>query len=358
MEAATPRPERKPATVYDVAREAGVSIATVSSTFRRPDIVREATRRRVVDAANQLGYVPSANARGLAKGRTSVLGLLSYDYFIDDPATDSAMSDANHGLRDFPLYVDEVQRGMELECWQRGYALMIGGGPGGTSLTPATDIAGRVDGLAVFPQTLPRDELVRVARNTPVVALSEPPRDDALSHVAVDNRGGSRSVTEHLIKVHGARRLLFVGGLNPAEASARFEGFRDALEAAHLPVPGQPLVPADYLDDGPRPTFDLPDIGELPDAFVCSTDEAALVLMERLAEQGVRVPQDVAVTGFDGIAAGRVSIPALTTVRQPMIEIGRSAVRILIDMIEARDFKPATVELPVSLVVRSSCGCR
>lgn len=343
----------KPPTVYDVAKRAGVSIATVSSTFRRPETVREATRQIVIAAVNELGYVPSASARGLADGRTAVIGLLSYDYFLD--ATAAAPDPEADMLRDFPLYADEVQRGMELECWQRGYALMIGG-PSRGYLTPATDIAGRVDGLAVFPQTLPEDELARIARRIPVIALSEPPHQDLLSHITVENRAGMRSITEHLIQEHGARRLVFVGGLNPAEATARFDGFRDALEAAGLHPPDAPLVPTDFLEGGPRPTFDLPNFTELPDGFVCATDEAALVLMERLRERGIRVPHDVAVTGFDGIAAGRVVEPPLTTVRQPMLEIGRSAVRILVEMIESQA-APTALELPVTLAVRQSCGC-
>lgn len=361
----------KAPTVYDVAKLAGVSIATVSFTFRRPDKVRESTRATVLAAAQELGYVPSASARGLAAGRSGALGLFSYDYFVRGAAAESeaveaadagsvtfVREDNDEGCRDFPLYVDEVQRGMELACWQRGYALMIGGPSHAKDVeAPITDIAGRVDGLAVFPQTLRAEALERIASRIPVVAVSEPPGGDELSHVTVDNRGGMRAVTEHLIRGHGQRDLLFIGGLNPAEGRARFDGFRDALRAAGLRVPRKPLVPESRLNAYGRPTFDLPAELEMPGAFVCATDEVALTVLDRLRERDVVVPRDVAVTGFDGIAAGRIVRPALTTVRQPMLEIGKAVVHILIDQIESGAESPVVRELPVQVVLRESCGC-
>jgi LacI family transcriptional regulator len=356
--------------VYDVAKLAGVSTATVSFTFRRPDKVRQTTREAVRAAARQLGYVPSASARGLAAGRNGALGLFSYDYYVrglaGGPAAESkgdggvtvVREGYDEGCRDFPLYVDEVQRGMELACWQRGYALMIGGPSHAEDVeAPVTDIAGRVDGLAVLPHTLPREAMERIAYRIPVVAVSEPPGDDRLSHVIVDNRGGMRAVTDHLIREHDRRDLLFIGGLNPAEGQARFDGFRAALRAAGLRVPRRPLVPETRLNERGRPTFDLPEDLPMPDAFVCATDDVACTVMDRLAERGVRVPQDVAVTGFDGIAAGRIIRPALTTVRQPMLEIGQAVVDILADWIADPGRRPTVRELPVTVVLRESCGC-
>jgi LacI family transcriptional regulator len=358
--------------VYDVAKLAGVSTATVSFTFRRPDKVREETRAAVQAAAQRLGYVPSASARGLAAGRNGALGLFSYDYYVrglasaSTPVVEAPGSDAvsvvregyDEGCRDFPLYVDEVQRGMELACWQRGYALMIGGPSHADDVVaPVTDIAGRVDGLAVFPQTMPREAMERIASRIPVVAVSEPPGDDRLGHVTVDNRGGLRAITTHLIREHGRRDLLFIGSLNPAEGQARFDGFRDALRAAKLRVPRRPLVPRIRLNERGRPTFDLPEDLPLPDAFVCATDDVALTVLDRLAERGVQVPGDVAVTGFDGIVAGRIVRPALTTARQPMLEIGQAVVDILVDWIAEPSRPPSVRELPVTLVLRESCGC-
>jgi LacI family transcriptional regulator len=355
----------KAATVYDVARHAGVSIATVSMTFRRPDRVKGSTRELVLAAARALHYVPSASARGLADGRTGVLGLFSFDYLLPgeaagiqpgDPVT-VLTEDPNEWCREFPLYVDEIQRGMELACRQHGYALMIGGPSRAGGTDTITDIAGHVDGLAVFPQTLPTEALERIAGRIPVVAVSEPPQDDRLSHVTVDNRGGTRAVTDHLIHDHGLGDLLFVGGLNPAEGRDRFAGFRDAVRAAGLRVPRKPLVPRTLLTPTGRAAVVLPGNLPMPQAFVCATDDVALDIMDILATRGVRVPADVAVTGFDGIVAGRVARPGLTTVRQPMAEMGRLVVDLLRKHIADPARPPEFCELPVQVILRESCGC-
>ncbi|MGQ4363547.1 LacI family DNA-binding transcriptional regulator [Streptomyces sp. SAS_272] len=365
----------KAATVYDVAERAGVSIATVSMTFRRPHKVKEETRKIVEAAAEALNYVPSASARGLAHGRTRALGLYSFDYFrqevIEKPAEAASVSPAQGGevavVRDedeehlrFPLYVDEVQRGVELECWQRGYALLIGGGSRADSPTVVTDIVGRVDGLAVFPRTVPDDVLERIAQRIPVVALSQGHQLDVLSTVCADNRGGMRAVTEHLIVEHGLRDLQFVGELSMSDAQERFSGFQAALRAAGLRVPRKPLarLAVDQHDTGSIIADVLAGGGDgLPEAFVCVTDEAALNLMAALAAHGVRVPEQVAVTGFDGIVAGRVVRPSLTTVRQPMQAMGRAVVDILVERIAEPAGPPVSRRLPVQVVVRESCGC-
>ena len=363
----------KAATVYDVAKHAGVSIATVSMTFRRPDRVKESTREIVHASARALQYVPSASARGLADGRTGALGLFSYDYLLRAEAALPRL-DAGPGevavvregrdeyCRDFPLYVDEIQRGMELACWEHGYALLIGGPSRSGAFTTVTDIAGHVDGLAVFPQTLPADALERIAGRIPVVAISEPPPTlehghDRLSHITVDNRGGVRTVTEHLIREHGKRDLLFVGGLNPAEAKARYAGFKDAMRAAGLRAP-RTLVPRTRINAAGRAAVELPADMPLPEAFVCATDDVALDILDILAARKVPVPKRVVVTGCDGIAAGRIVRPALTTVRQPMAEMGHAVVDVLRAQLAGPAGAPQFRELPVQVVLRESCGCR
>ncbi|NUW34638.1 LacI family DNA-binding transcriptional regulator [Nonomuraea sp. SMC257] len=359
-------------TVYDVAQRAGVSIATVSFTFRQPEKVKPTTRDSVLAAAHALGYVPSASARGLAKGRTGALGLFSYDYLRAEeptgaPAADMSSTEGGgevevvrdgdeENLRAFPLYVDEVQRGVELECRQRGYALLIGGGSHADSGAIITDVAGRVDGLAVFPHTVPDDVLDRIASRIPVVALSESPHHDNLSHVTIDNAAAMQALTGHLIADHGLTDLLFVGDTRFPENGARFEGFRTALRAAGLPVPRKPLA-QESRSDGRNLVAELLARGRLPQALVCVTDDLALDLMDMLAENGISVPGRVAVTGFDGIVAGRISRPALTTIRQPMERMGRAAVDILIDRLEHRSEPPICIQLPARLVLRESCGC-
>lgn len=368
-------------TVYDVAQRAGVSIATVSFAFRQPHRVRETTRKAVLDAADALGYLPSGSARGLARGKTGVLGIYSFDFYNsvqadgadvaggfanddkDRPASASAgmgYENRNADFRFFPLYVDEVQRGLELECWVNGYTLMVSSGNALTGLN-AADIAGRVDGLAIFSKSVPADVLKLIARRIPVVEIAEPPHSDALSHITVDNAGGMRELTQHLLHDHKLTRLQFAGPGDFSVSSdfrARFQGFQETLRDAGLSVPQEPL----YFGTGSELTAGdlvarLLKTGEMPQAFVCALDEYALQLMDALSEVGIEVPDKVAVTGFDGIVAGRVIRPSLTTVSQPMEQIGRLAARILIDKSTNPEKPPEDRQLPVQLAVRESCGC-
>lgn len=356
--------------MYDVAERAGVSIATVSFAFRRPEKVKASTRDTVLAAARALGYVPSASARGLANGRTRALGLFSFDYLLDAPdhiaepgaaapvAPRTPEKDLNEDFQLFPLYVDEVQRGVELECWRRGYALMIGGRGHASTEAVVADIAGRVDGIAVFPHTVPPDVLSRLAWRIPVVELSQPRHDDQLNHVTVDNAGGMRELTEHLITVHRLTDIRFVGDTTGYDQNARFKGFRAAMRAAGLRVPRRSLSPAgSTVRNTPVIVTGLLDAGALPQALVCVTDQDALAVMDALKAIGVSVPGAVAVTGFDGIAAGRICRPTLTTVRQPMEATGRAVVDILLDRLAEPNRPPISRQLAVSLSVRESCGC-
>ncbi|TDK23687.1 LacI family transcriptional regulator [Arthrobacter crusticola] len=356
-------------TVYDVAELAGVSIATVSFTFRQPHRVRQSTREAVLAAAQALNYLPSGNARGLARGRTGALGIYSFDfYFLDDPASAGgagtraaapAGSDPNADYRVFPLYVDEVQRGVALECWRRGYTLMVGGGNRTTGRTAIADIAGQVDGLAVFPRTVPVEVLSLISRRIPVVELSEPSHDDSLHHVTVDNAAGMHALTTHLITAHGLRDLQFAAPRDPwSDFQLRFRGFQAALAEAGLPVPERPVTEGDGAPQSAEAlAAALLAGGRLPDGIVCAHDEYALPLIDALLRRGVDVPGRVAVTGFDGIVAGRLQRPQLTTVRQPMEQMGRTAAAILIDGFEDRTLPPQSRQLPVEVVLRESCGC-
>lgn len=347
-------------TVYDVAEQAGVSIATVSFAFTQPHRVKESTRNSVLDAARALGYVPSASARGLAKGRTGALGLFSFDYLNLLPEADRGGavtgSEPNDDYRLFPIWVDEVQRGVELECFSRGYALMLGGGNKASTERAVTDIAGRVDGLIVFARTIPAEVTRRISARIPVVQLSDPSGDSTLHHVTIDNASGIQQLMEHLIGFHKFRRLIFVSIPN-AETEARYNAFRTALHAHGLDV----LPPLESRPDAsavtPELIAELRNAGALPDCFVCANDEEAFVVMETLKAAGFQVPDQVAVTGFDGIIAGRLARPSLTTIRQPMELIGRTAVEILADALTDPAAAPAHRQLPVRLAVRESCGC-
>lgn len=387
---------QKVPTVYDVADHAGVSIATVSRVLRRPDAVRPETRARVLSSVRDLGYVPSGSARGLAGRRTGVLGLFlpghdgldetappaptadgagadaaaadaatattadaaTADAAAGDPAATPLIDDRDDRAAPAPsgLYFDEVLRGAEIEAWRHGFALMVAAGRGSSREVMVNDIAGRVDGLAVLSQTVPADLVAHVARRIPVVLVADSRPGDDIDHVGVDNLGGMRALARHVIASHSVRSLVYVSGPadSPDEADRRAgldEGLREGAFAGELRV-----VPGTFgRDRGREVATELLVGGRLPDAVMCANDQTALGVLDVFAAKGIDVPGRVLVTGFDGIEAGRFSRPRLTTVRQPMAELGRAAVRAIVDRLAAPERDPQRVTLPVEVLLRESC---
>ncbi|MEU9849643.1 LacI family DNA-binding transcriptional regulator [Streptomyces sp. NPDC047985] len=345
-------------TVYDVAERSGVSIATVSRVYRTPDSVRAQTRERVLEAARQLGYVPSGNARALASRTTGVLGLCFPDMADPDAEADAeADSDADDAVM---LYSDQIIRGMERAARRHGYALLIAASMEGGRESVAK-VAGRVDGFAVLARTVPTEDLEVISRRVPVVMLAGPREIDHLDHIVVANADGERELARHLIEDHGLRRLAFVGGeAESPDAGARFRGFREACRDAGLPVPDAPDLRAEMMTqaEGARTAEALLDReGERPEAMLFANDQMAVGALRALERRGVRVPEDVAVTGFDGIPLSRIVCPALTTVRQPIRQLGEQAVELLVQRLGDNEREPVSLMLPVSVVHRASCGC-
>ncbi|MEL5960198.1 LacI family DNA-binding transcriptional regulator [Streptomyces sp. CLV115] len=346
-------------TVYDVAERSGVSIATVSRVYRTPDSVRAQTRERVLEAARQLGYVPSGNARGLASRTTGVLGLCFPDYADPDAEADAeADSDADDAVM---LYSDQIIRGMERAARRHGYALLIAASLEGGPESLVAKVAGRVDGFAVLAQTVPTEDLEVISRRLPVVMIAGPREIDHLDHIVVANADGERELTRHLIEDHGLRRLAFVGGeVESPDAEARFLGFRQACREAGLPVPDAPDLRAEMMTqaEGARAAEALLDReGERPQGVLFANDQMAVGALRALERRGVRVPEDIAVTGFDGIPLSRIVRPPLTTVRQPIRQLGEQAVELLVQRLSNSGSEPVSLMLPVSLIRRASCGC-
>lgn len=350
--------------MYDVAERSGVSIATVSRVYRNPDSVRAQTRDRVLEAARSLGYVPSGNARGLASRTTGVLGLCFPDYADPDAETDAeAEADAEADDSAVMLYSDQIIRGMERAARRHGYALLIAASLAGGPESLVAKVAGRVDGFAVLARTVPTEDLEVISRRLPVVMLAGPREIDHLDHIEVANSDGERELARHLIRDHGLRRLAFVGGLRESpDAEARFRGYQEACREAGLPVADEPDLRAEMMTqaEGERTTDALLDraaVHERPQAILFANDQMAIGALHALERRGVRVPEDIAVTGFDGIPMSRIVRPSLTTVRQPMRRLGEEAVELLIQRLADPTRDPVSLMLPVSLTHRASCGC-
>lgn len=357
----------KAATVYDVADRAGVSIATVSRVLRSPEAVRPATRERVLDAVSALGYVPSGSARGLAERRTGVLGLYfpGFDAAEDAPPLDvlsaaarppfTVVSDDQDPPHSSMLFLDEVLRGAELEAWKQGFVLMVGVGRDDPDRSTVRDMAGRVDGLMVLARSVPDDVLARLARRIPVVVLSGPPRGDAYDHVTVSNVEAMGELTRHVLSQVGEGEIAFLAGpADSPDAEQRWEGVSTALAAAERDPAAVRVLRGDFTRaSGRRAGEDLLRDG-VPAALIAANDQMALGAMDVFRTAGVRVPDDVLVTGFDGIEAATLVSPPLTTIRQPMIELGRAAVQVLARRLEQPDAPPLTTRLPLQILLRES----
>lgn len=359
------------ATVYDVAERAGVSIATVSRVLRSPDAVRPATRERVLEAVTQLDYVPSGSARGLAERRTGVLGLYfpGFDAAADAPVLD-VLSAEHAAAPPFTvvdesagaevaaptmLFLDEVLRGAELEAWKQGFVLMIGIGRDALMRETVHDIAGRVDGLMVLARSVPDEVLARLAQRIPVVVLSGPPRGDNYDHVTVNNSEAMAELTRQVLAQAAPGPVAFLAGPEDSpDGAERWEGFAAAADDAGIPSTAITVVRGDFTRDSGRTAGERLLADTTPSVVVAANDQMALGAMDAFRAAGVQVPRDVRVTGFDGIEAAALSSPGLTTVRQPMIDLGRAAVQLLARRLEHPDAAPLTVRLPVQIIVRES----
>ncbi|MEU6846502.1 LacI family DNA-binding transcriptional regulator [Streptomyces sp. NPDC046716] len=352
-------------TVYDVAERSGVSIATVSRVYRNPDSVRAQTRERVLASARELGYVPSGNARGLASRSTGVLGLCFPDYSDPDAESEAETGAGDEADDDAAmLYSDQIIRGMERAARRHGYALLIAASLKGGPESQLAKVAGRVDGFAVLARTVPTEDLDVISRRQPVVMLAGPRESDDLDHldhIETANADGQRELTRHLIEDHGLRRLAYIGAEESPDVAARFRGHAEACRAAGVPVSDVPDLRVAMMTQAEGATatdalLDRP--GPRPEALLFANDQMAVGALHTLERRGVRVPDDIAVTGFDGIALSRLVRPTLTTVRQPMRRMGEEAVELLVRRLTGQQGpEPVSMMLPVSPTRRESCGC-
>ncbi len=327
-------------TLKDVARACGVSQATVSQVLNkgaRP--VHPGTRERVLQAARSLDYRPNAIAQGLAGKRMNTIGLA----FLHN--------DGSFHANPFML---QVLNGVLLVTTRRRQNAMlhtISDWDAGEDLHDLSD--GRCDGiiLLVPPQESPLPGILQ-RRKIPVVVVNAPTASEKTFSIDVDNVGAARELTEHLLQL-GHRRIAFVEpeySLIYSFSYERQQGYRQAMAAAGLSDPALADLP---LEQALRLDLAAPD---RPTALFCTHDDAALSLLEGLQRRGVRVPEDVSIVGFDDIAEASLSRPPLTTVRQPMLQIGERAAEMLMSVIEGASSSSRREILPTELVVRQSTG--
>lgn len=331
-----------PATISDVARRAGVSIATVSRVLNGSTPVATDTAARVAAAIEELAFVPRAAARGLASNRTHTLGLvlpeIGREFFL-------------------PLL-----RGIEAEARAAGYDLLIE-----TTRTPYTarrSLGGlgehNTDGLIIFTDSVENAELARLyQKGFPTVLLHQTPPEGAnIPVITIENKSGAEKVVDHLIEAHGCRRIAFLRGPAGNEDSEwRERGYRAALKRHGIPFDPMRIAYGNYDGGAAQAAIGqwLMD-GLQVDAVFAGDDDAASGVLAALRSAGKNVPGDLAVVGFDDVSISRYLTPALTTVRSPIEQVGRASVRQLVKAIRGEATDSITL-LPTELVIRNSCGC-
>lgn len=327
-------------TIKDVARAAGVSVATVSRALNGADNVTPGTRQRVQSVAAELRFTPSSAARSLITRRTHTVGALLPDLYGE--------------------YFSELIRGIDLKARARGLHLLVSSSHGDASEAAAALRAmhGRVDGLLVMSPHIDSAALTaNLPQGLPVVLISTRLPEEGRPSFAVDNFGGAQAMTRHLAS-RGHRRLAFVGGPeNNYEAQERLRGYRAAL-AELRPHAAELVLHGDFSEEsGWRAGSEIASLAERPDAVFCSNDMMAIGCLAALAEAGVRVPQDIALAGFDDIPIARYVTPPLTTVRVRIAELGSLALDRLASAIENPGRSAAQHQtLRAELVVRQSCA--
>jgi LacI family transcriptional regulator len=340
-------------TLYDVARLAGVSTATVSRVVHGQDRVRDATRIRVLRAIEELGYVPDGAAQSLSRGRKEVIGLVCKEREVDYALE-------NAGL----LYYDQVLRGVEEHIRSRNWSLLItfmqADETGEPDIGRLDAFSGKVDGILMGEGFVASRHIKRLAARVPVVVIAGTLGDRTADVVAADNFSGSAAIVTHLIADHGKRRLFHVDGpLDAPDAIERRLGLHQVLHDN----PQCQLIGSAHgifsVRSGEQAGEHLlaRHRGALPDAVVCANDQMAIGVLRAFAADGVRVPDEVAVVGFDDIYPASLFDPPLTSVDQPVRMLGERACARLLDRIATPDLVPTVELLPTELVLRSSCGC-
>ena len=329
------------ATIRDVAREAGVSIATVSRVFNQSALVRPETCEHVRAIAARLDYWPNGAARSLITSRTLALGVVLPDL---------------HGE-----FFSEVIRGIDLAARRERFQILLSSSHADAeALTSAVrTLRGRIDGLVVMSPDADSARVVEsIAASLPVVLIHSGPEALACATLAIANHDGALAMTRHLTALGHRPIAMLCGPSRNIDALERLRGYRAGLAEAGLEAEAALELAGDFSEDsGAASAATLLALDPRPSAVFCANDAMAIGLVSALRDAGVRVPEEIAVTGFDDVAIGRYLSPTLTTVRADAFALGECAMRILLPHAQARQPVPAQrVSLPTELVVRASCG--
>lgn len=331
------------ATIRDVARHAGVSAGTVSNVLNRPSYVNVETRHQVLASIAALDFVPQKTARQYRAGRERTLGFALAD--MGNPFFVDVALGAEAAAKELGVGVVLVHNGEDVEREQQNLDLLVQQRVHGIMITPVDERNPRLEQL--------------VARGVPIVYVDRISGDRPCCWLATDDFRGGELAGEHLFE-GGHRRIAFLGNLDQSsQVSNRFDGLRAAAAAKNLDMGVVEVIPAKAwkIPDGRQAGADLagraPD--DRPSAVFCANDMLALGLLQELVLRGVRVPEEIAIVGFDDLDwAGAATVP-LTSVRQPRALLGQTAVRMILDEIEqGAEHQHEHVNFAPELIVRES----
>jgi LacI family repressor for deo operon, udp, cdd, tsx, nupC, and nupG len=335
-----------PVTQGDVARRAGVSPRTVSNVVNKFPLVSDELRQRVQQAIDELGYQPNVVARNLRRGRSGMLGLavpeLSLPYFSE--LAELVIAEARR--RSYGLVIEQTDGDPERE----------------RQLLKQSERGHLFDGLILSPLGLPLAQIRQNAGSIPVVLLGEHIAGGPQDHVGIDNVAAAKDATTHLIEL-GHRRIAAIGhqGKPSGETGQlRSAGYRQALRAAGLPVRNSLVVPTAsfHRSSGAAAMERLLRLPSPPDAVFCYNDLLAVGAMRTILASGLRIPEDIAVVGFDDIEDASYTFPSLSTISPDKEGIARLAVARLLDRLNGDEATPASRSAEYRLVIRESTAGR
>lgn len=335
-------------TLEQIAKLAGVSRSTVSRVVNDDPNVSDEVRQRVWKVIRETGYQPHAAARSLVTRRTQIIGVIipeSVTTLFTDP------------------FFSLLLAGITAACNENRYHLMLSlfnSPEGSDAIYQRVLRSAYLDGVIVASATSDDPLIPRLLRDGIPFVLVGRHLDRRVTYVDVDNLGGARMATEHLIRLGHKRIATVTGPLGMLSAQDRLAGYKQALEAHGLPVDTSLIAEGDYREGGGMAAARrlLP---ASPTAIFAASDVMAVGVLKALRQEGVDVPRDVALVSFDDLPVATAVQPALTTVRQPIDYLGRTAVQLLLDLINRPPdvtSVPQRLVLPTELVVRGSCGAR
>jgi len=333
-------------TLEKVGQLAGVSRSTVSRVVNGHPSVSGEVRERVWKVIRETGYQPHAAARSLVTRRTQIIGVIipeSVARLFVDPF--------------FPLLLG----GITATCNTRGYHLMLSlfNGPANPEeLYRRLVHSGHLDGVVVASARIDDPLVCRLLQDEIPFILVGRHVDDRVRYVDADNVGGARMAVEHLIRLGHRRIGAITGPLGTPAGADRLIGYKRALEASRIAVQEDLVVEGDY-SKGSGATGMQQLLPARPSAVFCASDSMAIGALETIREAGLRVPDDIALVGFDDVPVATAVEPALTTVRQPIEGLGTMAAELLLNLLENPPDGQAPgqrIILPAKLIVRDSCG--